>query len=187
MIPENHYCYKATLLPDDDLDRIYHDTAYGFPVDDTNQLFERLVLEINQAGLNWSMILKKQENFRKAFDQFDIQKVALYDDVDRERLLSNAGIIRNKLKINAAIFNAQKILDLEEEIGTFAAWLDHHHPSPLKEWTAIFRKTFKFTGPEITNEFLMSTGYLPGAHHEDCRVYQEVLESPPFYRLNSVQ
>lgn len=179
MIPENHYCHKATLLPDDNLDKIYHDTVYGFPVEDDNELFERLILEINQAGLNWSLILKKQENFRKAFDQFDIQKVAQYDDVDRDRLLSDAGIIRNKLKVNATIFNAQKILELQKEYGSFSAWLDNHHPISLKEWTKLFKKTFKFTGGEITNEFLMSTGYLTGAHHDECEVYQEVVKSGP--------
>ncbi len=176
MIPENHYCYKATLLPDDSLDKVYHDTVYGFPVEDDNELFERLILEINQAGLNWSLILKKQENFREAFDQFEVKKVAKYDDDDRKRLLSNAGIIRNKLKVNATIFNAHKILELQKEYGSFSVWLDHHDPLPLKEWTTLFRKTFKFTGGEITNEFLMSTGYLPGAHHRECEVYHVLVE-----------
>lgn len=179
MIPENHYCHKATLMPVDNLDRIYHDTIYGFPNTDDNELFERLILEINQAGLNWSLILKKQKNFREAFDQFDINKVAQYDDDDRERLLNDAGIIRNKLKINATVFNAQKILKLQKEYGSFSAWLDHHHPLSLKEWTKLFRKTFKFTGGEITNEFLMSTGYLSGAHHVECGFYQSILESRP--------
>ncbi|MBY5957799.1 DNA-3-methyladenine glycosylase I [Membranicola marinus] len=179
MIPENHYCHKATLLPHDNLDKIYHDTVYGFPVEDDNELFERLILEINQAGLNWSLILKKQENFREAFDQFDIHKVAFYDDADRDRLLNNAGIIRNKLKVNATISNAQQILELQKEYGSFADWLDHHHPLPLKEWTKLFKKTFKFTGGEITKEFLMSTGYLAGAHHKECAVYQEVVGSGP--------
>lgn len=179
MIPENHYCHKATLLPHHNPDRIYHDTVYGFPVEDDHELFERLILEINQAGLNWSLILKKQENFRDAFDQFDVIKVAFYSDEDRERLLSNAGIIRNKLKVNATICNAQKILELQKEYGSFSAWLDHHHPLSLEEWTKLFRQTFKFTGGEITKEFLLSTGYLPGAHHPECEMYPEVVKNKP--------
>jgi len=179
MIPENHYCHKVTLLPDNHLDRIYHDTVYGFPITDDNHLFERLILEINQAGLNWSLILKKQENFREAFDRFEVKKIAQYDDADRERLLANAGIVRNKLKINATIFNAQKILELQKKCGSFSAWLDHHHPLSLKQWTKLFKRTFKFIGGEITNEFLMSTGYLPGAHHVECDVYHEVMKNGP--------
>lgn len=179
MIPEKHYCHKTRSLPIDDPDRIYHDTVYGFPVQDDNELFERLILEINQAGLNWALIMKKQENFRKAFEGFDVDKVARYDDVDRDRLLHNPGIIRNKLKINATIYNARKILELRYEYGSFASWLDLHHPLPLKDWTNLFRKNFKFTGPEIVNEFLMSTGYLPGAHHQECRVYQQTISHKP--------
>ncbi|MEL6945208.1 MAG: DNA-3-methyladenine glycosylase I, partial [Bacteroidota bacterium] len=152
---------------------------YGFPIESDNELFGRLLLEINQAGLSWTTILNKKENFRKAYANFDIEKVANFTEEDRERLLQDAGIIRNKLKVNAAIHNAQQILGLQKEYGSFKTWLDHHHPKTKNEWVKFFKKTFKFTGGEITNEFLMSTGYLPGAHNEHCPIYQEVLKHQP--------
>ncbi len=174
MIPPNHYCAKTKDLPEDDPDKIFHDTMYGFPTTDDNQLFERLMLEINQAGLNWSLIMKKHHNFRVAYDGFDIQKVAQYDDQDVERLMNDAGIIRHKQKIHAAIFNAQKILDIRNDHGSFASWLEQHHPASEAEWTKLFRSHFKFTGPEIVKEFLMGIGYLPGAHHPECPVDQKL-------------
>jgi DNA-3-methyladenine glycosylase I len=87
-------------------------------------------------------------------------------------LLNDAGIIRNRLKIHAAIENAKTILQLQKEHGSFKNWLDRHHPKNREEWTKLFKKTFRFTGGEIVNEFLMSTGYLPGAHDQDCPVFQ---------------
>lgn len=156
------------------LHKHYHDHQYGFPIDSDDELFGRLILEINQAGLSWTLMLRKQEGFRRAYDQFSIEKIAAYDDQDRERLLIDAGIIRNRLKINAAIVNAQKILELRTEFGSFKGWLDAHHPKPKEEWVKLFKKTFKFTGGEIVNEFLMSTGYLPGAHTSDCPVYSVI-------------
>lgn len=157
----------------------YHNTAYGFPIADDNELFGRLVLEINQAGLSWDTILKKQDNFRQAYANFEIGKVAAFDENDRNNLLSDAGIIRNKLKVNAAIHNAQKILELQKEHESFKAWLDKNHPLQREEWVKLFKKTFKFTGGEITNEFLMSTGYLPGTHDSDCPVFKEIKELHP--------
>lgn len=157
----------------------YHDNHYGFPIQDDNELFGRLIMEINQAGLSWETILKKENNFRKAYDNFNIAKVAAYNDDDVKRLLNDAGIIRNKLKINAAIENAGTILRLQEEHGSFAKWIEEHHPKEKEQWVKIFKKTFRFTGGEIVNEFLMSTGYLPGAHSKDCPVYQKVVESRP--------
>jgi DNA-3-methyladenine glycosylase I len=157
----------------------YHDTQYGFPIHDDDLLFERLVLEINQAGLSWITILKKADNFRKAYHGFKIEKVAKYGEKDRARLLEDAGIIRNKLKVNAAIVNAQKILELKKEFGSFEGWLDAHHPLTKDEWTKLFKKTFVFTGGEIVNEFLMSTGYLPGAHVESCPAYRKVVKLHP--------
>ncbi|MEO1434700.1 MAG: DNA-3-methyladenine glycosylase I, partial [Bacteroidota bacterium] len=151
----------------------------GFPIDNDDELFGRLILEINQAGLSWTTILNKQDNFRKAYDQFSIETVAHYDETERQRLLSDAGIIRNKLKVNAAIHNAGIILDLQAQYGSFTAWLDHHHPLKKDEWVKLFKKTFKFTGGEITNEFLMSSGYLPGAHIPGCPIYEKVLETKP--------
>jgi DNA-3-methyladenine glycosylase I len=157
----------------------YHDNHYGFPLHDDNELFCRLVLEINQAGLSWETILKKEKAFRKAYDNFDIKTVAAYTEKDRERLLSDAGIIRNKLKVNAAVENARTILNIQNEHGSFKNWLDKNHPLSKEEWTKLFKKTFKFTGGEIVNEFLMSTGYLKGAHAEHCPIYQRILKSKP--------
>ena len=159
----------------------YHDTEYGFPLRDDHLLFERLILEINQAGLSWLTILKKKDNFRRAFEGFDIERVAAYGDEERRRLLADAGIIRNRLKVDAAIANAQRLVKLRAEYGSFAAWLDHHHPLTKEEWVKLFKRTFRFTGGEITNEFLMSTGYLPGAHRQDCPVFKEIIGlNPPW-------
>lgn len=177
------YCGYCNTHPEDTFNKNYHDTQYGFPLESDDELFERLVLEINQAGLSWITILKKAENFRKAYDKFKIIKVANYAEKDIARLLADAGIIRNKLKINAAIVNAQRILGLKKEHGSFKNWLDANHPLTKDEWTKLFKKTFVFTGGEIVNEFLMSTGYLPGAHDKDCPVYKKVkAQNPPWMR-----
>ena len=113
--------------------RIYHDTAYGFPIEDDNELFGRLILEINQAGLSWTTILNKQKNFHRAYHKFSIGKVASYNEKEIDRLLNDAGIIRNRLKINAAIENAKTILALKKEFGSFKKWIDHHHPLSKEE------------------------------------------------------
>ncbi|PWN63902.1 DNA-3-methyladenine glycosylase I [Chryseobacterium viscerum] len=164
-----------------ELHKNYHDNYYGFPIHDDNELFGRLILEINQAGLSWETVLKKEDSFRKAYDHFDIKKIAAYTEEDRERLLGDPGIIRNKLKVNAAIENAKTIIELQKEFGSFEKWLEHHHPKTLQEWMKLFKKTFKFTGGEIVNEFLMSTGYLKGCHTETCPIYVKVLESNPLW------
>jgi DNA-3-methyladenine glycosylase I len=173
------YCDYCNSHPEDTLNKNYHDTQYGFPLKSDDELFERLVLEINQAGLSWITILKKVDNFRKAYDQFKIEKVAAYDEKDRARLLADAGIIRNRLKVNAAIVNAQRILDMKKEFGSFKGWLDAHHPLTKEEWTKLFKKTLVFTGGEIVNEFLMSTGYLSGAHQADCPIYKKITKLRP--------
>ena len=162
----------------------YHDNEYGFPETDDRKLFERLVMEINQAGLNWGLILKKRENFRVAFHNYDIQRVAGYKARDRNRLLKDAGIIRNRLKIDAVIHNAGVILELQRSHGSFAAWLDSHHPKAKDEWVKLFKKTFRFTGGEITGEFLMSTGFLPGTHRKDCPVYLKIKKTNPRWMSN---
>jgi DNA-3-methyladenine glycosylase I len=168
---------------DDPLHKRYHGTQYGFPLRDDNELFGRLLLEINQAGLSWTTILKKQDSFRKAYSGFDIDLVARYGAKDRARLLADAGVIRNRLKVDAAISNAQKLIEIRDEFGAFAGWLDHHHPLPKDQWVKLFRKTFRFTGGEIVNEFLLSTGYLPGAHDEACPVFARVRKlRPPWLR-----
>ena len=149
----------------------YHDLEYGFPVREDDRLFERLVLEINQAGLSWLTILKKKDAFVDAFDGFAVARVARFDARKRARLMRNEGIIRNRLKVDAAVENAKRILALQKSDGSFAAWLDAHHPRSKDEWVKLFKKTFVFTGGEITGSFLLSTGYLPGAHQEDCPVY----------------
>jgi len=177
------YCQYVLEHPEDEFNKRYHDIEYGFPLDGDNQLFGRLILEINQAGLSWLTILKKAENFHRAYDGFDIETVAGYSESDRERLLSDAGIIRNKLKVNAAIVNARRILELKEEFGSFKAWLDAHHPRTKDEWVKLFRQNFKFVGGEIVNEFLISSGYLPGAHNADCPVYPEVLKLNPAWSI----
>ena len=157
----------------------YHDKEYGFPLASDDELFERLILEINQAGLSWLTILKKREHFQRAYSGFSIEAVAAYGESDRERLLGDPGIIRNRLKVDAAIENARRILQLQREHGSFAAWIERHHPLSLPEWMKLFKQTFRFTGGEIVNEFLMSIGYLAGAHHEGCPVYRKVLKAKP--------
>jgi DNA-3-methyladenine glycosylase I len=154
------------------LHKNYHDKEYGFPIYDDNELFERLILEINQAGLSWNLMLRKREGFKKAYDNFDIKKVAAYTEKDKERLLNDEGVIRNRLKVNAAIENAKKILELQKEYGSFKNWIDTNHPKSKEEWVKLFKKTFKFTGGEIVNEFLMSAGYLAGAHVSSCSIYK---------------
>jgi DNA-3-methyladenine glycosylase I len=173
------YCDAVAGLGLDDVHRRYHDHEYGFPMEDDDELFGRLILEINQAGLSWTTILKKQESFRAAYAGYDIAAIARFDDADRARLLSDAGIIRNRLKIEAAIHNARRVLDLRAECGSFRGWLDAHHPLSLDEWVKLFRRTFRFTGGEITKEFLLSTGYLRGAHVETCPIFAEVAALVP--------
>lgn len=173
------YCEYANSHPEDTFNKSYHDTQYGFPLKDDNLLFERLILEINQAGLSWITILRKAENFRKAYHGFNIDKVAKYGDKDIARLLADADIIRNRLKVNAAVENAKRIQSLRKEFGSFKGWLDKNHPLTKDEWTKLFKKTFVFTGGEIVNEFLMSTGYLQGAHDENCPVYRKVASLRP--------
>lgn len=157
----------------------YHDTEYGFPTVDESALFERLVLEINQAGLSWLTVLQKRPGFRAAYDGFNVATVAGYGEADRDRLLTDPGIIRNRLKVQAAIHNAGVLLDLRDSHGGFHPWLAAHHPLPLAVWTALFKRTFRFTGGEIVNELLMSTGWLAGAHDRSCRVYATIAPLHP--------
>lgn len=180
----NTYCFVIAFMKAEDqaVHKTYHDLHYGFPIEDDNELFCRLILEINQAGLSWTTILKKQETFRKAYHQFNIKKVASYTQKDIDRLLNDPGIIRNRLKVNAAIENAKTILKLQKEFGSFKKWLDHNHPLTKAEWTSLFKKTFKFTGGEIVNEFLQSTGYLPGAHSPSCPIFKKVVKAKPAWK-----
>ncbi len=130
----------------------YHAEHYGFPISDDDELFERLILEINQAGLSWLTMLKKQQGFRDAYHGFKIAKVARYGERDRARLLNDAGIIRNKLKVNAAIENAKRIQALQKSHGSFAAWLAAHHPMTKPDWMKLFKKLLKSSfGPFTTS------------------------------------
>jgi DNA-3-methyladenine glycosylase I len=175
------YCSAIKQMTGDRklLHKKYHDLFYGFPIHDDDELFGRLILEINQAGLSWETILKKEESFRKAYDHFNIKKIAAYNETDRARLMADAGIIRNRLKINAAIENAKTIRQLQKVHGSFEKWLQLQFPKTKDEWVKLFKQTFRFTGGEIVNEFLTSIGYLPGAHTEDCAVYRKVIKAKP--------
>lgn len=175
-------CY-CDLAPGHEWHGPYHDEEYGFPLAGDAELFERLVLEISQAGLSWLTVLKKREAFRRAYAGFDPAVVATFGARDRERLMADAGIIRNRLKIDAAIANAATILELRASHGSFAGWLDAHHPLSKAEWVRLFKRTFRFTGGEIVGEFLMSTGYLAGAHAERCPAYARVAARRPAWSL----
>ena len=170
------YCQFAQTRP---LHQAYHDTEYGFPIREDSALLERLALEIGQAGLSWETILKKKDGYRRAFAGFDLDRVAAYGQDDEIRLLADAGIVRNRLKVRAVVENARRLVDIRAQHGSFAAWLDLHHPRPPEEWRMLFKRTFVFTGGEIVRSFLLSTGYLPGAHDADCPIYQKVVTLRP--------
>ena len=170
------YCQIAPGHP---VHHSYHAAEYGFPETDERKLFERLALEIMQAGLSWEIVLKKRAALNEAFDQFMVDKVAAYTDRDIDRLLANPSVIRNRLKIAAIIHNAAVVQGLRSSHGGFAKWLEAQHPMAKADWLKLFRKTFKFTGGEIVGEFLMSIGYLPGAHAADCPIYQAILPLKP--------
>lgn len=157
----------------------YHDFEYGFPIDDESSLFERLTLEIFQAGLSWLIILKKRDAFRLAFENYNVDRIAAFDPADVERLMSDASIIRNRRKIEAVIQNAKVVQDLRGANGGFGRWVEAHHPLSRAEWCKLFRATFSFMGKEVVGEFLMSIGYLPGAHTDKCPVYCQIAEKEP--------
>lgn len=179
------YCEAVKSMTGENkaLHQSYHDQQYGFPIEGDNELFCRLILEINQAGLSWTTMLVKQDNFRQAYHQFNIKKIAAYKEPDFERLMADAGIIRNKLKINAAIHNAQVILNLQKTHGSFKSWIYAQHPLSKEEWVKLFKKTFKFTGGEIVNEFLMSIGVLEGAHHPDCPICKKTIQAKALWSI----
>src|SRR5687767_15050551 len=179
------YCEFVLHKGKDTVHRHYHDHEYGYPLRSDDELFARLILEINQAGLSWETILKKKDNFFKAFDNFQVSKVARYSEKKKEKLMQDAGIIRNRLKIEAAVHNAKCILQIQKEHDSFRNWLDTHHPKTKDEWVKLFKQNFRFTGGEIVNEFLMSTGYLPGAHTEKCPVYKKVMRQKPMWLVGN--
>jgi DNA-3-methyladenine glycosylase I len=179
------YCEYIEELDESDVHRMYHDNQYGFPLDSDNELFGRLLLEINQAGLSWTTVLKKQDNFRKAFSGYDVRKVAKYENKEIRRLLRDRGIIRNERKVNAVIYNAQQIVKIQKEFGSFKSWLDKNHPMKLEDWVKLFKGTFKFVGAEITREFLTSTGYLKGAHDKNCPVSKKIIRLKPMWNMKT--
>ena len=185
MAKQNTYCEAVALMEPGNVHVHYHDHEYGYPILNDNELFARLVLEINQAGLSWTTILNKKDNFFKAFDNFEISTVAGYSEDKILQLLKDPGIIRNRLKIESVIDNAGRIIQIQKEYGSFKNWLDRHHPMTREGWVKLFKKTFRFTGGEIVNEFLLSTGYLAGAHIESCPVYKKVLKQKPAWNSNS--
>lgn len=176
----------------DELYEAYHDQEWGVPVKDDETLFEFLLLESFQAGLSWITILKKRENFKEAFDHFDYQKIATYDEAKKEELKQNAGIIRNKLKISATVGNAQAFMKVQEEFGSFSHYIwgfvDHQ---PIKNRVKYYkdapatteisdqiskdlkRRGFKFVGSTIVYAFMQATGMV-NDHETDCFRYNEV-------------
>jgi len=176
----------------DELMRDYHDKEWGIPLHDDYKLFEFLVLDGAQAGLSWSTILKKRENYRKAFDNFDFEKIAKYDDVKIEELLNNPGIIRNKLKVNAFITNAIAYIKLRKEFGTFDKYIwgyveNKPIQNELKSFEEMPAKTilsekitkdlkkrgFKFVGPTIIYAFMQAIG-LVNDHLVKCFRHKEI-------------
>ncbi|MFZ2959999.1 MAG: DNA-3-methyladenine glycosylase I [Candidatus Ozemobacteraceae bacterium] len=155
--------------------REYHDNEYGFRIKDDHAYFERLILELFQAGLSWRCILEKRPAFHAAFANFDPQIVAGFDEKDVQRLMDDAGIVRNRRKIESSIENARRFNALMDRYGSFDAYLatipvrgaDDDHPAVVKH----FRSTFLFMGPLVVEEFLMSTGWWPVRHEPTCFLF----------------
>ena len=173
------YCKYVKTLDKDNLHRIYHNKYYGVRIKDDNELFGRLILEINQAGLSWNTILNKENNFRKAYNDFDINIISNYKDKDIKRLLGDVGIIRNNLKILAVINNANIIKSIQKEYkddkSGFYKWIRENNFKDIKVAIKVFKKKgFKFVGGEILSEFLMSIGEYKSAHESWCDKYRVV-------------
>lgn len=175
------YCDLVKTLESDHPHKVYHDNEYGFPIFDDNELFGRLILEINQAGLNWLTILKKKDAFRVAFADFDIKKIANFGEADIEILMNNKAIIRNRKKIEAVIYNANVLIDIQHEHDSFYNWIEKNAHLKIDEWTILFKKKFKFTGKLIIEEFLMSIGVLKGAHIESCPIFKLIIKKEPLW------
>ena|SRR6266404_3871494 len=176
----------------DPLNIHYHDTEWGVPVHDDKKLFEMLTLEGAQAGLSWTTILKKRENYRKAFDEFTVKKIANYDTKKVTSLLADSGIVRNKLKIAATIQNAKAFLAIQKEFGSFDTYIWrfvgnksiknslkslHNYPTKTKEAEAMSKdllaRGFKFVGPTICYAFMQAVGMV-NDHQVQCFRYKEV-------------
>jgi DNA-3-methyladenine glycosylase I len=184
-------CQWACASP---LEQAYHDTEWGAPLHDDRKLFEFLILEGAQAGLSWSTILNKREGYRAAFDNFDALKIAAYDDIKIEQLLSNPAIIRNRLKVNAAVTNARIYLEIMQQPGGFDEWLwqyvdgepvnnhfrtmeDVPANTPQSDLMAREMKMrgFKFVGSTICYAFMQATGMV-NDHTTDCFRYREIVD-----------
>lgn len=183
---KNEKITRCAWCTKDEVYRQYHDTEWGVPKYDDQTLFEMLILEGAQAGLSWITILKRRDNYRKAFDNFDVQKVANYTDNDRERLIKDKGIIRNKLKINSAIKNANAFIEIQKEFGSFSNYLwgkVNHSPiinhyknagelpvtSPLATQISkeLKKRGMSFVGPVIIYSYMQSIGMI-NDHTLDC-------------------
>ncbi|WP_428740676.1 DNA-3-methyladenine glycosylase I [Tenacibaculum sp.] len=183
---------RCFWVSDDPLYIEYHDTEWGVPVYEDDKLFEFLILETFQAGLSWITILKKRENFRKAFDDFDYQKIANYSEDKYEELLQNEGIIRNKLKIKATITNAQLFMKVQEEFGSFSKYIwSFVDGNPIKNKFSkreevpattelsdaiskdMKKRGFKFVGSTVIYAHMQATGMV-NDHTTDCFRYHEV-------------
>lgn len=162
----------------------YHDQEWGVPSHDDRALFELLILEFFQAGLSWETILNKRENFRRAFDQFDPERVRNYDETKKAVLMEDKSIIRNRRKIDAAVINAEVFLEIQREWGTFADYIWHftdgkviyendRTSSPLSDQIAkdLKKRGMKFIGTTIVYSYLQAAGIL-NSHEEGCFLYQ---------------
>lgn len=177
---------RCAWCTDDLLYQAYHDNEWGEPLFDDQKLFEMLILEGAQAGLSWITILKRRQNYRVAFDHFDVEKVARYGEKDKERLVNDAGIIRNKLKINAAIKNAQVFIKIQQEFGSFSnyLWRYVNHKPQINHFTQLAevpaqtalsqliskdlkKRGMSFVGPTIIYAFLQAVGVV-NDHTLDC-------------------
>ena len=136
-----------------------------------NELFGRLIMEINQAGLSWDIVLQKYDGIKKAYAQFEVQKVAQFESNKIASMMRNPQIIRHELKIRSIVYNAQQILQIQKEFGTFKTWILMNKQNSLDNWVKVFKKSFKFVGKEIVKEFLTSNGILNGAHDINCPEY----------------
>tara|TARA_B100000767_G_C19775927_1_gene542600 strand:- start:1560 stop:2120 length:561 start_codon:yes stop_codon:yes gene_type:complete len=180
----NTYCKNACDGELSDLHKKYHDTKYGFKALNDNELFGSLILEINQAGLSWNTVLIKKDSIKKAYAEFNIEKIAAFKDVEIATLMNNPGIIRMRIKITAIIHNAKQIQKIQKNYGSFEKWLDSQGKLSIKDWIKLFKKHFKFTGKEITKEFLIGNGYLEGAHEKGCLIYQKSIAADPIWYIN---
>lgn len=170
---EQGYCKAAPGHP---FHGPYHDDEYGFPATKDATIFERLTLEVFQAGLSWLICLKKRPGFQAAFAGYDIDRVAGFDEPEIADLLSRTEIVRHRGKIHATIHNARALRDLRNHHGSLVGWLDSIHPAPLAQWQHLMKKQFKFAGPEVVREFLASLGYLPDAHGTTCPAFRRAIE-----------